>query len=138
MKVVFEGAFGRRAQRRLKSEFVVWLTSIDDLGRPQPRPVWFHWDGANLLIYSQPKTGKVRQIAARPHVAMHFNADEHGSDVVVLLGEARLVNRVPPDRRKAYLRKYRTAISDLEMTPDSFMEDYSVPILVSPTALRGF
>ena len=138
MKVVFEGAFGRRAQRRLKSELVVWLTSIDDLGRPQPRPVWFHWDGTNLLICSQPRTGKVRQIAARPHVALHFNADEQGNDVVVLSGEARLVKRVPPDRLKAYLRKYRSAIAGLEMTPESFMGDYSVPILVSPTALRGF
>src|SRR3989304_5446381 len=105
MKVAFEGAFGRRAQRRLKSEFVVWLTSIDDLGRPQPRPVWFHWDGANLLIYSQPKTGKVRQIATRPHVAMHFNADEHGSDVVVLLGEARLARRGPPERPQGSFRQ---------------------------------
>ena len=138
MKVAFEGAFGRRAQRRLKSESVVWLTSIDDLGRPQPRVVWFHWDGTEVLICSQPKAGKVRQIATRPHVAMHFNADAHGNDVVVLLGEARLASRVPPERLKAYLRKYRSGIADLEMTPESFVEEYSVPILVRPTTLRGF
>ena len=138
MKALFEGPFGRRAQRRLKSELVIWLTSVDLGGRPQPRPVWFHWNGADLLIYSQPKTGKVRQIAAQPKVAVHFNADEQGDDVVVLLGEARLADRVPPDRLKSYLRKYRKGIAGLEMTPQSFMAEYSVPILVRPTALRGF
>jgi len=139
MSIVFQGAFGRRAQRRLKSDLVVWLTTVDAAGRPQPRPVWFHWDGKDLLIFSRPKAGKIRQIAAQPHVAVHFNSDEDGNEVVVLLGEARLVKSpVPPGRIKAYLRKYREGIQDLEMTRDTFLGDYRIPILVRPTQLRGF
>jgi len=139
MSIVFEGAFGRRAQRRLKSDLVVWLTTVDAAGRPQPRPVWFHWDGKDLLIFSRPKAGKIRQIAGQPHVAVHFNSDEHGDDVVVLLGEARLVkSKMRPERIKAYLRKYRQSIQDLEMTPDTFLGDYRIPISVRPTQVRGF
>jgi PPOX class probable F420-dependent enzyme len=135
----FESRLGRRAVRKLKRELIVWLTSVDDQGRPQPRPVWFHWNGEDLLIFSQPHAGKIRQIAARPQVALHFNSDEAGNEVVVLLGEARLVQQpLAPDRTKAYLRKYRAGIVDLEMTPDSFQAEYSVPILVRPTVLRGF
>ncbi len=107
-------------------------------GRPQPRPVWFHWDGKDLLIFSRPRAGKIPQIAAQPHVAVHFNADEHGNDVVVLLGEARLVKgRVSAQRIEAYARKYRQSIEGLEMTKDSFLADYRIPILVRPTHLRG-
>ena len=135
----FDSRLGRKALRRLKREQVLWLTSVDDSGRPQPRPVWFHWDGEDVLIFSQPKAAKVRQIAARPDVALHFNSDAGGNDVVVFLGEARALRESPgPERVKAYLRKYRTGIVDLEMTLASFQAEYSVPILVRLTALRGF
>jgi PPOX class probable F420-dependent enzyme len=134
----FDNRLGRKALRKLKGERVLWLTSVDEQSRPQPRPVWFHWNGEDILIFSQPKAGKVRQIAARPHVALHFNTDEFGNEVVVVLGEAHQVREaVAAERMKAYLRKYRSGIVDLEMTPASFQAEYSVPILVRPTALRG-
>ena len=135
----FESRLGRKALRKLKREQVLWLTSVDDRGRPQPRPVWYHWNGEDVLIFSQPKAAKVRQIAARPDVALHFNSDAAANEVVVFLGEAHALREsVAPERVKAYLRKYRRGIVDLKMTPASFQSEYSVPILVRPTALRGF
>jgi PPOX class probable F420-dependent enzyme len=135
----FDHPLGRKALRKLKRELIVWLTSVDGRGRPQPRPVWFHWNGEDVLVFSQPKAAKVRQVAAQPHVALHFNSDEAGSEVVVLLGEARLdAGPVPTERMKAYLRKYRSGISELEMTPESFQAEYNVPIFIQPTSLRGF
>ena len=135
----FDSRLGRKAAGKLKREQVLWLTSVDDKGRPQPRPVWFHWNGEDVLIFSQPKGAKVRQIAARPDVALHFNSDAAGNDVVVFLGEAHgLPDPMAPERVKAYLRKYRRGIVDLKMTPASFQSEYSVPILVRLTALRGF
>ena len=135
----FDSPLGRKALRKLKREQIVWLTSVDHRQRPQPRPVWFHWDGADVLIFSQPGAAKVRQSAARPDVALHFNSDESGSEVVVLLGEARRVREaIPPERMKAYLRKYRSGIVDLEMTPATFQAGYSVAFVVTPTHLRGF
>ena len=135
----FDSRLGRKALRKLKREQVVWLTSVDGRGRPQPRPVWFHWNGEDVLIFSQPMGAKVRQIAARPDVALHFNSDAAANDVVVFLGEARaLPESLASERVKAYLRKYRSGIVDLEMTPASFQSEYSVPILVRLKALRGF
>ena len=135
----FESRLGRKALRKLKREQVLWLTSVDDRGRPQPRPVWFHWNGEDVLIFSQPTGAKVRQIAARPDVALHFNSDAAANEVVVFLGEAHALREsVAPERVKAYLRKYRRGIVDLKMTPASFQSEYSVPILVRLTALRGF
>jgi len=135
----FDSRLGRKALRKLKREQVVWLTSVDDQGRPQPRPVWFHWNGEDVLVFSQPRAGKVRQIAARPQVALHFNSDDAANEVVVFLGEAYALREpLASERVKAYLRKYRSGIVDLEMTPASFQAEYSVPIAIRPTALRGF
>ncbi len=130
--------FGRRVRRRLRQEIVAWLTTVDRRGTPQPRPIWFHWDGETFLIFSQPDTGKLRHIARDPRVAVHLNSDVNGDDFAVLLGKARLPRRpVPPERLRAYLRKYRQGILGLGLTPESFLAEYSVPILVKPERLRG-
>jgi hypothetical protein len=41
--------FGQRVARRLAEERIAWLTTIDSNGAPQPRPIWFLWDGATFL-----------------------------------------------------------------------------------------
>ncbi len=130
---------GRPIKRRLRQEHIIWLTTVDSHNTPQPRPVWFHWDGQTVLIFSQPNTGKVRHIARNPGVALHFNTDADGGSVAVLLGEARcLTELVSPARLKSYLRKYRDGIKALQMTPAQMTQTYSLPIVVTPTALRGF
>jgi PPOX class probable F420-dependent enzyme len=76
--------FGHRVQNRLEQEPVIWLTTVDSKGSPQPRPVWFHWDGETVLIYSQAEGAKVRHIKHNPHVALNLNSTPDGGDVVVL------------------------------------------------------
>ncbi len=129
---------GRRIKRRLREEHTIWLTTVDAKSTPQPRPVWFHWDGATLLIFSQPQAAKVRHIRRQPRVALNFNTDADGGDVGVLIGEAAMAaGPIAPNRLKAYLRKYRQGIKDIGRTTASFQADYSVAILVTPLTLRG-
>jgi PPOX class probable F420-dependent enzyme len=134
----FRTRFGRRVRRRLLREKVVWLTTIDPKNTPQPRPVWFHWDGRTMLVLSQPKTAKLRHVARNPNVSLNFNTDEDGDDVTVLTGSARALRKPPPARLKSYLRKYRQGIGDIGMTVSGFVADYSVAIVVTPRAMRGF
>lgn len=135
----FETEFGERARQRLEQEQVIWLTTVDAKNGPQPRPVWFHWDGETVLIFSQAKTAKVRHIRHNPCVALNFNSTPDGGDVVVLLGEASILEGMIGDQRmKEYLDKYRQGIQDIGLTPESFQADYHVVILVKPAALRGF
>ena len=44
--------FGERIARRLREEHLIWLTTVDAFGTPQPNPVWFLWDGDTVLIYN--------------------------------------------------------------------------------------
>ncbi|HET7010945.1 MAG TPA: TIGR03667 family PPOX class F420-dependent oxidoreductase, partial [Anaerolineales bacterium] len=116
--IQFKGRFGRRARRRLKKEKIIWLTTVGPDGTPQPRPVWFVWDEAkrSVLIYSQPEGHKLQHLERNPRVALHFNSDDEGGDVVVFTGKARIDRASPPvHRRPNYVRKYRSGIRDLEL-----------------------
>jgi PPOX class probable F420-dependent enzyme len=135
----FSSRFGRHVNRRLRQEKIIWLTTIDSNNTPQPRPVWFHWDGETFLIFSERQKAKLRHIAGNPRVALNFNTDEDGGDVAVLTGDARILHEPPdPNRVKTYLRKYRSSIKDLGMTIKEFSDAYAIPILVTPQAMRGF
>ena len=135
----FSTEFGQRALRQLQSEPVIWFTTVGRDGTPQPRPVWFYWDGTSLLIYSQPDTHKVRHLSQSPKVSVNFSSDPDGHEVTVFTGEARVDPSVPPaNDHPEYLEKYREAIAHLEMTPEAFANDYSVAITVMPGRMRGF
>jgi len=135
----FSTEFGRRVAKKLKAEQVIWLTTVGPGNTPQPRPVWFWWDGTSVLIYSKPKGHKLRHIRRYPNVSLHFNSDVEANEVAVLVGRATVARTVPAaNDHKEYLRKYRKGIGGLGMTPKDFGEDYSVAIVVTPARLRGF
>jgi PPOX class probable F420-dependent enzyme len=131
--------FGAMVARRLREEGVMWLTTVDPAGAPQPTPIWFHWDGETILIFSQPKVAKVRNIRANPKVALSFNSDEYGDQVVVFTGRARIAETPPAEVRLAeFLSKYAEGIRSLNMSPEQMLAEYSTVILVTPEKVRGW
>ena len=91
------------------------------------------------MIFSERGKAKLRHIARNPKVSLNFNTDEDGGDVAVIGGDAKIMDAPPASNRvKAYLRKYREGIKSLDMTVAEFSAAYTVPILVTPKALRGF
>jgi PPOX class probable F420-dependent enzyme len=117
---------------------IIWLTAVDTHGRPQPRPVWFHWDGRTVLIFSEQHTVKVQHIARNRNVALSLNTSKDGGDVAVLIGKAVVSRRRPPVARiKAYLQKYKQGLKDIGLMVPQFAASYSVPILVTPRSMRG-
>jgi PPOX class probable F420-dependent enzyme len=130
--------FGRRVARRLREELIAWLVTVRPDQTPQPVPIWFLWDGQTFLVYSQPDTQKLRNIARSPRVALHLDGNGTGGDIVVLTGEARVVTDAPPANEiPAYVEKYRQGMTGIGMTPESFARAYSVALRVTPTRLQG-
>ncbi|MDH3442877.1 MAG: TIGR03667 family PPOX class F420-dependent oxidoreductase [Deltaproteobacteria bacterium] len=135
----FNSEFGRYVKRRLRRDQIIWLTTVDARNSPQPRPVWFHWDGHTVLLFSEEDRAKIRHIAGNPRVALNFNTNEEGGDVAVLLGEARILDKPPPPSRMSkYVKKYSEGIESLQMTVAQFKDAYDVPIVITPQAIRGF
>lgn len=130
--------YGARVERRLREDRLIWLTTVRPDGTPEPSPVWFLWDGQSMLIYSQPNTQKLRNIQRHPKVALNFDGDGRGGDIVVISGEARIDEDGPPAYRvPEYAAKYGWGFEQLGMTPEAFAQTYSVAVRVRPTKLRG-
>ena len=135
------GEFGKRAARRLREESVIWLTTVDARGTPQPRPVWFLWNEKenSYLIFSQPSGAKVRHIQANPHVSLNLNSDEGGDDFVVVIGEAKILSgEIPPSKVEAYVKKYGEGMKSIGLTEEQFRDSYRTAIRVTPAKVRGF
>lgn len=130
--------FGQRAARRLREERLAWLTTVSPRGTPQPVPVWFLWDGdRSILLYSRPGTPKLHNIERNPRVSVHLDGNGQGGDIVVCLGEARVSDDPPADAVAEYAVKYAALIARNRWTPESFAADYSVPVRIAISRIRG-
>ncbi len=128
---------GARVERRLHEELIAWLVTVSPRGAPVPSPVWFLWDGDSFLVYSRPDTAKLRNLARNAHVALHLDGDGRGGDIVILSGKARESQDPPAHEIAPYIEKYAERIARNGWTPESFAADYSVPVRITPTRLRG-
>jgi PPOX class probable F420-dependent enzyme len=125
---------GGRAERRLREEQIIWMTTVRSDGQPQSVPVWFFWDGEEFLVYSQPGRQKLRNIERDPRVGLNLNSNAQGGDVVRAEDTAEIVEDAPPATGvPEYVEKYRDAIARIGFDPDGFARAFSVALQVTPT-----
>jgi PPOX class probable F420-dependent enzyme len=136
MRISTATKFSPQVESRLRDEQIIWLTTVRADGTPEPNPVWFYWDGSNFLIYGRRGSHKLEHIARDPRVALNFNSDDYGGNVVVFTGDARIESTTDPVD-PAFLAKYRTGIQQIGLTPEGFARDYGVRIRVTPTNVRA-
>lgn len=130
--------FGKRVARRLQEERIIWLTTVSQAGEPNPRPVWFLWDGNDIIIYSRPGTYKLKHIRNNPNVSLSFDGDGMGGDIVIIAGRAHIDQDVQPaDQVSAYINKYTEGLQRINMTPQEFAQEYSVALRIEPHRIRG-
>ncbi len=129
----------RRLAAQLDDELVGWLTTVSPDGQPQSSVVWFLRDGDDLLVYSKPDAGKLRNIVANPNVAFNLRGDELGDSMATFEATASMVDSpTPPHQDPAYLAKYREQISRLGWTPEHFSDDYSALIRITIHRIRSW
>ncbi len=125
------------AQRRVADDLVVWLTTITDSGAPAPNPVWVVPDGDDILVFSNPASRRVHNIEQRPSVALHFNSDRHGGDVVIINGVASIRRDRPPSELRVYVEKYEASITGpMATTVEEIGRTYNTEIRIRPTRVR--
>jgi PPOX class probable F420-dependent enzyme len=132
--------FGERVARRLRDERLIWFTTVDAKGMPQPTPVWFLWDEATstILIYSRADAKRLKHLQQNPKIALNFDGNGTGGNIIVITGEGHVSPDDPPaDRLPVYVEKYRDFIARLYATPEKFAAVYSVALRIRPFAIRG-
>jgi len=121
---------------RLRTDLIVWLTTVSSEGQPQSSPVWFLWDEDAFLVYSQPHATKVRNLRANPKVALTLRTDETASSYITFEGTATLPDGPSGADVPAYLEKYEALIAEMGWTVEWMTGEYSQPVRITPTRVR--
>jgi PPOX class probable F420-dependent enzyme len=131
---------GSTIAERLETAPLAWLTTVRADGQPQSSYIWFHFDGTDLLIFSLPEAGKVRNIRANPKVGFNLNGDDQGGGVLTVDATAEIFDApVPADRIEAYLAKYDDPIRNiLKTTPEKMLASYGTALRITPARVRAW
>jgi len=129
--------FHAHIDKRLRTEPIIWLTTCGLRGRPHMVPMWFLWSGREILLFSLPRTRKLRNIAANSSVVLALEAADQGYDVVIVEGRAALLDdpstsgSMPP-----FVHKYEGV--PRRWAPREWAQKFSQAIRVAPTKLTAW
>jgi PPOX class probable F420-dependent enzyme len=126
------------ADRRLREDLIIWLTTVNPHGQPQTSPVWFWWDGRDVLIFSMPRSPKVANIRANPRVSVNLDGNGQGGDIVSIEGTAKLFEDRPLTEFPEYVQRYTDKLEAMGYQPGPFAHSYSVGIRIIPTRFRVY
>jgi PPOX class probable F420-dependent enzyme len=118
----------------LRSESVVWVSTVSPDGSPHLVPIWFSWDGETVLIASKPGAKKVANLRANPSVMLALGEPDDDFDVGMIQGVAELATEPAAELLPAsHLAKYRSQMAAIGLTPEEFLRTYSQVIRIRPT-----
>jgi PPOX class probable F420-dependent enzyme len=127
------------ADAALRSDTVVWLSSVRDDGRPHLVPVWFHWDGERIVAFSKPRARKVENLRGQPSVMLAVGTPGPDFEVELIEATAELPETpstsLLPD---GFAEKYRDLLRRAGLTAQRFAEVYSQAIVLRPTRFLGY
>ncbi|MGE2718154.1 TIGR03667 family PPOX class F420-dependent oxidoreductase [Mycolicibacterium celeriflavum] len=116
---------------RLSSDKHGWLTTVAKSGQPVPKLVWFYFDGADVLVYTEPHAAKVRHIRAHPRVSLNLDSDGNGSGIIVVGGTAAVdAEGANPLHDERYRMKYGEFAASLGFS-DEFLAAYDTRLKIS-------
>lgn len=126
------------ADRRLRGDLIIWLTTVSPEGQPQTSPVWFWWDGETVVVFSMPRSPKVANIRANDRVSLNLDGNGQGGDIVSIEGTAELFDDRPLTEFPEYLQRYREKLGAMGYEAEPFAHSYSMGIRVTPSRVRVY
>ena len=92
----------------LQSKIPARLAYVSTDGSPRVIPIWFHWNGRDLVLGTPPKAPKLRALAKNPKVALTIDDNNFPHKVLLVRGVARLqpMNGIVPEYATAAERYF--------------------------------
>jgi Pyridoxamine 5'-phosphate oxidase len=78
------------AQELLASRIPARLAYVWSDGTPRVIPIWFHWNGKEIVLGTPPKAPKLKVLGQNPKVSLTIDNDEFPHKVLLIRGTARL------------------------------------------------
>jgi PPOX class probable F420-dependent enzyme len=129
----------QRIRRFLRSEPVIWLSTVRPNGAPHVVPIWFWWDGEAVLVFSKPDAQKVRNLRLRPSVMLALGDAEDDFDIGMIEGRAELLDTPTAEvMPEAHVEKYREKLDAIGLDAPTYAETYSQVIRIVPIRYLGW
>lgn len=78
------------AQEMLSSKIPARLAYVWTDNTPRVVPIWFHWNGSEIVMATPPKAPKLKALATNPKVSLTIDNNEFPHKVLLIRGTARM------------------------------------------------
>jgi general stress protein 26 len=78
------------SQALLQSKIPARLAYVGTDGGPRVVPIWFHWNGREVVLGTPARAPKVKALTKNPRVALTIDDNQFPHKVLLLRGTARL------------------------------------------------
>jgi hypothetical protein len=96
------------SQELLHSKIPARLAYVWTDGTPRVVPIWFHWNGREIVMASPPKAPKLRALAKNPKVSLTIDDNTFPHKVLLIRGRVRLesVDGIVPEYEACAVRYF--------------------------------
>jgi nitroimidazol reductase NimA-like FMN-containing flavoprotein (pyridoxamine 5'-phosphate oxidase superfamily) len=102
------------SQELLRSKIPARLAYVGTDGSPRVVPIWFHWNGRDIVMASPPKAPKLKALGKNPKVALTIDEEAFPHKVLLIRGSARLENveGIVPEYEACAARYFDPALAE--------------------------
>lgn len=122
------------AQEMLHSKIPARVAYVGTDGTPRVVPIWFHWNGREIVMASPPKAPKLKALKKNPKVALTIDDNVFPHKVLLIRGTARLenVNGIVPEYEACAARYFDPDLASQWLSQLRTMVSSQVRITVTP------
>ena len=123
------------SQELLNSKIPARLAYVWTDGSPRVIPIWFHWNGKEIVMGTPPKAPKLKALAKDPRVSLTIDDNVFPHKVLLVRGTAHLepVNGVVPEYAMAAERYFGPEQGKAWVAQMGKMVQSMVRIIITPT-----
>jgi PPOX class probable F420-dependent enzyme len=123
------------SQELLASKIPARLAYVWTDGSPRVVPIWFHWNGKEIVMGTPPKAPKLKALARNPRVSLTIDDNIFPHKVLLIRGTARLesVNGVVPEYALAAERYFGPEQGKAWVAQMGKMVQSMVRVTITPT-----
>jgi len=102
------------SQELLHSKIPARLAYVWTDGTPRVVPIWFHWNGKDIVMATPPKAPKLKALAKNPKVSLTIDDNVFPHKVLLIRGTARLepVDGIVTEYEAAASRYFDAALAE--------------------------
>jgi hypothetical protein len=122
------------AQELLHSKIPARLAYVWTDGTPRVIPIWFHWNGREIVMATPPKAPKLKALAKNPKVALTIDGNVFPHKVLLIRGTARLepVAGIVPEYEACAHRYFDTELANGWLSQLRTMISSMVRVTITP------